>query len=120
MWREDGGGKENVMKVCQIRLHALGIAAVAFTLLSVPAVSMAQTDQQTPQIATTHPKKHTARRWRHPYTHRNLYGWDQRYGGDQRYGQGGYNNQFPPYMSTFPEGSPSYHGPRPGVTFDDE
>jgi len=31
-----------------------------------------------------------------------------------------YQNQFPPCMSTWPAGSPSYHGPRPGPTFDDE
>jgi hypothetical protein len=28
-----------------------------------------------------------------------------------------YRNQFPPCMSTWPEGDPNYHGSRPGTTF---
>jgi hypothetical protein len=28
-----------------------------------------------------------------------------------------YRNQFPPCMSTWPEGDPRYHGSRPGPTF---
>ena len=102
--------------------YGVGLAAIAFTLLAVPAVAVAQTDQQTPQkhVAPPYAKKHTATRHRQPYVHRNLYGWDQRYGRDQRYEHAGCENQFPPCQSTFPEGSPSYHGPQPGVTFDDQ
>jgi hypothetical protein len=31
-----------------------------------------------------------------------------------------YNNIAPPCMSTWPQGSPNYHGPTPGNTFSDE
>lgn len=98
--------------------RGIGFAVIAFTLVSVPTVSMARTDQQSPQshVATTYPKKHVATRHRHPYARRNLYGWDQ------RPARGGctYQNQFPPCQSTWPQGSPSYHGPIPGPTFFDE
>jgi hypothetical protein len=103
------------MRIYQNQLRAVGLATIAFTLLSAPALSMAQTDQQKPttHVAKTYPKKHVSRQWR-PQANPNLYGsardrctWP-------------YQNQFPPCMSTFPQGSPNYHGSRPGVTFQDE
>ena len=104
------------MRTYQKRLRAVGLATTAFTLLlSVPTLSMAQTDQRRPttRIAETYAKKHASRQWR-PQARPNLYG-------SARAGcTWPYQNQFPPCMSTFPEGSPSYHGPRPGPTFGDE
>jgi len=100
------------MRICQNKLRAVGVATIACGLLLAPALSMAQTDQQKP---TTHvaAKKHVSRQWR-PQANPNLYGsvrdrcaWP-------------YQNRFPPCMSTFPQGSPNYHGSRPGPTFDDE
>ena len=98
----------------QTRLRAIGLAPIALTLLSAPTLS-AQPDHGTPtaHVAKTDAKKHASRHWR-PYAGHNLYGtagsrcaWH-------------YQNQFPPCMSTFPEGSPNYHGGRPGPTFDNE
>lgn len=103
------------MRIYQNQLRALGVAAIAFTLVSAPTLSLAQTDQKqpTPHVAKSNAKKHLSRQWR-PNVNPNLYGsardrcaWP-------------YQNQFPPCMSTFPEGSPNYHGPRPGPTFDNE
>ena len=104
------------MKFCQNRLWTGGLAAIAFTaLLAAPTLSLAQPDQVRPKTpaARTHAKSHVSRQWS-PNAGRNLYGaarsgctWP-------------YQNQFPPCMSTFPEGSPNYHGPRPGPTFDNE
>jgi hypothetical protein len=103
------------MRTYQSRRCAIGLATIAFTLFSAPTLSMAQTNQQKPtaHFAKTDAKKHPARQWR-PDAGRNLYG----------SARGGctwpYQNQFPPCMSTFPEGSPNYHGGRPGPTFDNE
>jgi hypothetical protein len=103
------------MRPYQNPLCAAGLATIAFTLVSVPTLSMAQMNQPKPTMhaAKTYPNKHVSRQWR-PAAHPNLYGsargrcsWP-------------YQNQFPPCMSTFPEGSPNYHGPRPGSTFDNE
>jgi hypothetical protein len=107
--------KEIVTRTHQTRLRTVGIATIAFTLLSAPALSVTQTDQQKPttHAAKTDARKHVSRQWR-PYADQKLYGsvrdrcaWP-------------YQNQFPPCMSTFPEGSPNYHGGRPGPTFDNE
>lgn len=98
--------------------RGIALAASAFMLLSVPAVAMAQTDHG-PQrhVAKTYAKKHTAAGQRRHYAQRNLYGWDQR---PVQSGCGPYQNQFPPCQSTWPQGSPHYHGARPGPTFFDE
>jgi hypothetical protein len=103
------------MRTYQNRLRAVGVVTVAVALLSAPTVSMAQTDQQKPtaHVAKTYPKKHVSRQWR-PYVNPNLYG------STQGRCAWPYQNQFPPCMSTFPQGSPNYHGSRPGVTFQDE
>lgn len=96
------------------------LAVIACTLLSVPTVAMAQTQQQNTQkhVTTTYAKKHAALRKRRPSEHRNLYGWDQRRAGGG--GGCGYQNEYPPCQSTWPQGSPSYHGPVSGPTFFDE
>lgn len=99
----------------QNQLRAVGVATIAFTLLSAPTLSMAQTDQQRPaaHVAKSSAKKHVARQWRRQ-VNPNLYG------SAQGRCTWPYQNQFPPCMSTFPEGSPNYHGSRPGLTFQDE
>lgn len=103
------------MRIYQNKVRAAGLAAIAFTLLSAPTPSMAQMDQQKPatHVAKTYPKKHVSGQWR-PRVNPNLYGsargrcaWP-------------YQNRIPPCMSTFPEGSPNYHGPQSGPTFDNE
>jgi hypothetical protein len=103
------------MTTYQTRMRAVGLATIALTLLAIPTLSIAQTDQGklTAHVGKTAAKKHISRQW-HPDAGRNLYGsagsrctWP-------------YQNQFPPCMSTFPEGSPNYHGGRPGPTFDNE
>jgi hypothetical protein len=103
------------MRTYQNRLRAVGLATIAFTLLSAPTLSVAQTDQQSP---TTHVPKNGAKthapRQLRPYVDRNLYG------SAQGRCAWPYQNQFPPCMSTFPQGSPNYHGSRPGPTFDNE
>jgi hypothetical protein len=103
------------MATYQTRLQAVGLATIALTLLSAPTPSMAQTAQGklTAHVAKTDAKKNVSRQWR-AYAGRNLYG-------TARSGcTWPYQNQFPPCMSTFPEGSPNYHGGRPGPTFDNE
>jgi hypothetical protein len=111
-----GQGKGRfAMATYQTRLRALGLATIALTLLSAPTLSTAQTAQGklTAQAAKTHWRKYASRQWR-PNVGPNLYG-------SARSGcTWPYQNQFPPCMSTFPEGSPNYHGGRPGPTFDNE
>ena len=103
------------MATYQNRLGVVGVATIALTLLSAPTLSMAQTAHRKPvaHVAKSDARKHVSRPWR-PYAGRDLYGtargrcsWP-------------YQNQFPPCMSSFPEGSPNYHGGRPGPTFDNE
>jgi hypothetical protein len=104
------------MTTYQTRLRAAGLATIALILLSAPTHAKAQADQVKPKAHArqTDARKHVSRQWR-PAAARNLYGtaapsrctWP-------------YENQFPPCMSTFPEGSPNYHGGRPGPTFDNE
>lgn len=96
-------------------LRAVGVPTIAVALLSAPVLSMAQTDQQRPatHVAKSYAKKHVSRQWR-PQANPNLYG------SAQGRCTWPYQNQFPPCMSTFPQGSPNYHGSRPGVTFDNE
>jgi hypothetical protein len=103
------------MSTYQNRLRALGVATIALTVLSAPTHSMAQMDQKKPttHVTKSYPKNHWSRQWQ-PQTGRNLYG------SAQGRCAWPYQNQFPPCMSTFPEGSPNYHGGRPGPTFDNE
>jgi hypothetical protein len=97
---------------------SIPLAVIAFTLLSIPTIAMAETEQQKTQkhVTTTYAKKHAATRKQQPYEQRNLYGWDQHPAG----GGCGYQNAYPPCQSTWPQGSPSYHGPVAGPTFFDE
>jgi hypothetical protein len=103
------------MSTLQNRLRALGAATIAVTLMSAPTLSIAQTNQQnrTPHVTKSYPKNHLSRQW-HPQAGRNLYG------SAQGRCAWPYQNLFPPCQSTFPEGSPNYHGGRPGPTFDNE
>jgi hypothetical protein len=94
------------------------LALVALAVLALPTSSTAQTDQNASQthaarIAKLHPKRHVAVRQRYPYARRHLYGWDER-------SMGGCQNATTPCLSTFPEGSPHYHGPQYGPTFDNQ
>lgn len=107
-----------VMRTYENRLRAVGAATIAFTLLLAPTLSMARPDQQGPtthvaKTYKTYPKKHASRHWR-PSETRNLYG------SAQGRCAWPYQNRIPPCMSTFPEGSPHYHGPQSGVTFDNQ
>jgi hypothetical protein len=107
-------------------LRAAGLATIAFTMLSAPTLSIAQTVQQKPiaHAAKNNARKHTSDRWQHQAVRNgrlNVYGSTRGVYGSARDGcTWPYQNQFPPCMSTFPEGSPHYHGPRPGPTFSDE
>jgi hypothetical protein len=89
------------------RLFAVSLAAAAVTLLGLPAVA-AQTEPASHQTkaAKTHPKRHAVVMYQPQYQPPGCT-WP-------------YTNQFPPCMSTWPGGSPSYHGPVPGVTFDNQ
>jgi hypothetical protein len=107
-------------------LHRPVLAAIVALALSVPVVSIAQADEppSQPAPAKMHAKKHAARTQpRHArqshYVPRHLYGAVQQPWTAERPAWP-YQNQFPPYMSTWPAGSPNYHGPRPGPTFPDE
>lgn len=93
------------------RLRAAPLALAALTLLALPTVAAAQAEPPSRQMnaAKSHPKRHVAT------THQRQYG-----SGEPRRCAWPYQNRFPPCMSTWPAGSPSYHGPVPGVTFDDE
>lgn len=115
IWRGAAKTRRFAMRIYQNRLRALGVATITFTLLSLPTLSMAQTDQPKPtkHVAKTYPNKHLSRQWQPP-AGRNLYG------SAQGRCAWPYQNLFPPCMSTFPEGSPNYHGGRPGPTFDNE
>jgi hypothetical protein len=82
-------------------LRRLTIAAVTTGALSWP-LSVAHADQQP-----------TRQRWQQPHAAANAWAgtsfearctWP-------------YRNQFPPCMSTWPEGDPNYHGSRSGPTF---
>ena len=95
----------------------LSSALITMAVLWHPTLSLAQTDQtehtQTTKVFT---KKHVATR-QQPYSHRHLYGWNQP---SSAGGCTSLNNLFPPCMSSWPEGSPHYHGYRSGPTFFDE
>ncbi len=100
--------------------HAAMVAIAA--ALSLPMMASAQAAPQPDgtQATTANRQKHVAKpHWRQSTTtHRNLYG-----AVPARQPAGctwPYQNQFPPCMSTWPQGSPSYHGSRPGPTFEDE
>jgi len=103
-------------------LRSAAMAAFAAVALSLPMMASAQGAPQPEgmQPPTVNQQKQAAKPQgrQSKTTHRNLYGavparepagctWP-------------YQNQFPPCMSTWPQGSPNYHGSRPGPTFFDE
>jgi len=102
-------------------LRRAAVAAITVASFSVSTVTIAyaqQTADATPAAANA-AKKHARSHYSQNQTHqRKLYGY-------QPYQNMGpppqpYQNMFPPYMSTWPEGSPHYHGGiHPGVTFDE-
>jgi hypothetical protein len=83
-------------------LRHAGIAALAAAALFLPLQSVAQAGEQP-----------TGQRLPRPPTGPNAWAgtsFEQRC-------RWPYRNQFPPCMSTWPEGDPNYHGSRPGTTF---
>jgi hypothetical protein len=105
----------------RIWLPRAAIFMVAASAFSLSMLSIARADQPVEQThaAKTHPKKHVARARR---TQPGI-GPGRLYGSAPNWQttrcKWPYQNQFPPCMSTWPAGDPNYHGPRPGVTFDD-
>jgi hypothetical protein len=108
-----GTKKKNMTKQNSCLRHA-AIAALAAVALSLPMLPVAKAEGTQP--ATVTQPKLVAKKHRRQSTavRRHLYGalpagctWP-------------YQNQFPPCQSTWPQGSPNYHGPRPGPTFFDE
>ena len=95
------------------RLRAIGLATLAVIVLAAPAKAQADQVKTKAHARQTDARKDVSRQWRPP-PDRNLYG------SAQGRCTWPYQNQFPPCMSTFPEGSPNYHGGRPGPTFDNE
>lgn len=83
-------------------LRHVAIAAVATGSLWLPLQSVARADQQS-----------SAQRLQQPSTAANAWA-GTRYEARCTWP---YRNQFPPCMSTWPEGDPNYHGSRPGPTF---
>jgi hypothetical protein len=81
--------------------HA-AIAAVAMGTLSLPLQSMAHADEQSAGQRSPQPPA-AASAWVGT-SFQTRCTWP-------------YRNQFPPCMSSWPEGDPNYHGSRPGTTF---
>jgi hypothetical protein len=102
-------------------LRRAAIAAITAVACSLPLLAIARADPASnPPTVKIHHQRHSARLSpRRPLpSHRHLYGSTERWGTGRCAWP--YQNQFPPCMSTFPEGSPNYHGPRPGPTFGNE
>jgi len=109
------------MRDRRIWLRRAAVAALTAASFTLPMVT-AYADQQSAHTrsASEHPKKP------HPKKHaaKTQPQWRQSQAASQQGVQTGctwpYQNQFPPCMSTWPVGSPHYHGSRPGPTFEDE
>jgi hypothetical protein len=97
-------------------LRNAAVAMIAVAAFSLPMLSVAHADQQTD--LTLHPKSPAAKTY-HPQ-HRASTIRPKVYNAEPPGCTWPYQNQFPPCQSTWPAGSPSYHGSRPGVTFQDE
>ena len=82
-------------------LRRAAVAAVTTGALSWPLQSVAHADQQS-----------TGQRWKQPPAANAWAGTSF-----ERRCAWPYRNQFPPCMSTWPEGDPNYHGSRSGPTF---
>jgi hypothetical protein len=120
--------EENVMPKQTASLRHAAFAAVAAASLSLSVVTLAhaQTTGDAPGAPVAAVKKHKPSHYPHysyqhySYPRYSHYPQNEVY---QRelYGAAPYQHMFPPGMSTWPQGSPHYHGgPSPGVTFDDE
>ena len=83
-------------------LRRVAIAAVATGALCLPLQSSAHADQQSNGQRSQQPSA-PANAWAGT-SYQTRCTWP-------------YRNQFPPCMSTWPEGDPNYHGSRPGPTF---
>jgi hypothetical protein len=83
-------------------LHDVAIVAVATAALWLPVQSVAYAQQQP-----------TGQRLQQPPAPANAWAGTS----DQARCTWPYRNQFPPCMSTWPEGDPNYHGSRTGPTF---
>lgn len=84
------------------RLGRVAIAAVATGALWLPLQSVAHADQQAAGQRLQQPPV-APNAWAGT-SYQTRCSWP-------------YRNQFPPCMSTWPEGDPNYHGSRPGPTF---
>jgi hypothetical protein len=96
---------------------AIQTAAAAITASVLVLAMPAYADQQAgtaPAAAPVKTPKRITHRYYAPTKQRPGYG-----AAPNASGCTSYNNMFPPCQSTWPQGSPQYHGPVPGVTFDD-
>jgi hypothetical protein len=88
-------------------LCSVAVVAIA-ALFSLPMPSVAQAQQGT--AAPMHPKKHVVRilhpKWRESEISQRIYDVVP----DQPHCTWQYTRMSPPCMSTWPEGSPNYHG----------
>jgi hypothetical protein len=105
----------------RISLSVAALAVIAAASLSLPLTSVAYADQKPegPVAAKVPSKKpkHSGVAHKDAAAHKDLFGW---HGWPQPAGcVWPYQNQFPPCMSTWPQGDPNYHGgSHPGVTFE--
>jgi hypothetical protein len=99
-------------------LRNLAVAAIVAAVLSLPALSAAQADQQAD--ATLHAQKSTAKTQRPKQSETEARPRVYYAAPNPTRCTWPYQNQFPPCQSTWPAGSPNYHGSRPGPTFFDE
>jgi hypothetical protein len=83
-------------------LRHVAIAAIATGAICLPLQSVARADQQSTGQRLQRPPA-AANAWAGT-SYETRCTWP-------------YRNQFPPCMSTWPEGDPNYHGSRPGPTF---
>jgi len=103
-----------------IRLRHTAIAALTAASFTLPMVTAyanqqpAQTQAASEHPKKPHPKKHAAKQSQVAWQPTPAQQWVQ------KRCTWPYQNQFPPCMSTWPGGSPHYHGPISGPTFDDE
>lgn len=91
--------------------HAIA-AAIAAAVLTLAMPALADQKAAVAPAATPVKKSHPVARRHVPPPRQSAFGADS-------YGCKSYDNMFPPCQSTWPQGSPHYHGPVPGVTFDE-
>ena len=101
-------------------LRSVAVALIVAASLWLPTLSVVHADQQAEKThaATMSPKKHAARMHHRKQKEAEI---APRFSAAAPNSPGctwPYRNMFPPCMSTWPGGDPNYHGPQPGVTFD--